>query len=93
MDFGYPYEPIMRQCLAALAGVRELISSKQYQRANETIGAGEYGLGLDLLITWLTDDDIAITPAQFAEFQKAAELMGMPDEVDLASLEKYCVSR
>jgi hypothetical protein len=67
-------------CNQALGAVKDVISTRQYRDAHDTINKhGEHGLAIENLIDWICEDGTRITDRQFQDIEKAMEKMGMGD--------------
>jgi hypothetical protein len=57
------------------------LTAEQRAWAQEYLDAGEWGLTVEMLADWLSEDELAITPDERAAFQTLASLMDISDRV------------
>lgn len=68
--------------LAALgAQVRRLLNADQQGWFDEFLAAGEYGVALEMLADWLSEDETPIPPTSRSEARALAEAMGIEPRV------------
>ena len=83
---------IIDLCNTAFSCVRELLSDEQQREVDDYINQhNEWGLGIEFLIDWLTEDETPITPSQFDAIHSAMSAMGLGDSRRIQGLKTYCL--
>jgi hypothetical protein len=81
-------------CIKALEAVQENVPQVQAAEVRDYIERhGEYGVGIEFLIDWLTEEETMISPAQFQAIYEAMAAMGLSDDDRVSYLREHNVTR
>lgn len=90
----HPYQRQIDACNAALEITRGSISDERYSEVSYYINeVNEWGLGIEFLIDWICDDDIAISETQRDCILSALTSMGLDKSSRAEWLSRQCRQR
>jgi hypothetical protein len=75
------YPELERRLGALGASVSDRLQDHQRQSFAELLNAGEYGIALEMVADWLSEDELPITSAERSEAEALAQAMGNVDRV------------